>query len=192
MPTNFDIRDNTVAQNFTTFSGTDIVATFEDVEIGNLQGLSLSVNREVRPVFVMGNSNAVSYSKGKRGVAGSLIMTIFDRDAFFDIKEQRALYYAKKSDYTPGFSNFGAIQDAEAANILQLDLARPNYSDQIPPFTVSLVARNEFGSAMTMSIYGVHLISEGTGISIDENIQEAQLTFVAKDVDWWKPLKVQV
>jgi len=50
----FDVSTNDVAKTFTTFSGSDIKAVFGNVEIGNLQGLSLSVNREVRPVFVMG------------------------------------------------------------------------------------------------------------------------------------------
>jgi hypothetical protein len=39
-----------------------------------------------------------------------------------------------------------------------------------------------------MRVYGVHLVSEGTGISVDDNVQEAQFTFVATGVEWWKPL----
>lgn len=55
MPSVFNVNDNAEAQTFTTFSGSDIKIVFGNLEIGNLQGLSLSVNREVRPVFIMGN-----------------------------------------------------------------------------------------------------------------------------------------
>ena len=63
----------------TTFSGSDIKVVFGNVEVGNLQGISWSVNREVRPIFVCGEPNALSYSKNKRGVAGSMVLTCFDR-----------------------------------------------------------------------------------------------------------------
>jgi len=65
MPNVFDVSDNAEASTFTTFSGSDIKIVFGNIELGNLQGLSLSVNREVRPVFVMGNPDAISYSRGK-------------------------------------------------------------------------------------------------------------------------------
>jgi len=174
----FNVQSNELARTMTTFSGCDIKAYFENVEIGNLQGISLSVNREVRPVFVMGRVDVLSYSRGKRGVAGSLIMTILDRDALYDIKRQ-ALFAAKNEDVT---------QDSGLAEEISSELRHPNYSDQLPPFTITLVARNEFGNAMVMRIYGVHLVSEGTGMSVDDNVAEAQFTFVAQGVEWWKPL----
>lgn len=55
MPSVFNVSDNQEAATYTTFSGSDIKIVFGNIELGNLQGLSLSVNREVRPVFVMGN-----------------------------------------------------------------------------------------------------------------------------------------
>ncbi|MGD9697428.1 hypothetical protein [Acinetobacter sp.] len=174
--------EQSLSKTMTTFSGCDIKAYFENVEIGNLQGISLSVNREVRPVFTMGRTDVVSYSRGKRGVAGSLIMTVFDRDAFWDIKEV-ANYYAKHSDLKAG--------GGSAASITKIGGSlknHPNYSDQIPPFNITLVAQNEFGNAMVMRIYGVHLVSEGQGMSVDDNVAESQFTFVAHNVQWWAPL----
>ena len=58
----------------TTFSGSDIKVVFGNVEVGNLQGISWSVNREVRPIFVCGEPNALSYSKNKNTSDSSLII----------------------------------------------------------------------------------------------------------------------
>ena len=47
------------------------------------------------------------------------------------------------------------------------------YSDEIPPFDITLYGKNEFGKQMVMRIFDVTIISEGAGISIDDGIQEA-------------------
>lgn len=102
-----------------------------------------------------------------------MIFTMFDRQALYDIM-QNASYIKRPTDETPNnqtsnpefdFGGYGASQ--------------PYYSDQIPPFDVTLVGVNEFGNATVMKIFGVHLISEGTGISVDDTVQETQMTFVA-------------
>jgi len=178
----FDVTQNNEASTYTTFSGSDIKIVFGNYEIGNLQGLSLSVNREVRPVFVMGQPDAISYSRGKRGIAGSMIFTMFDRQALYDIM-QTASYIKRPTDMNR--SDNTAVADADWSDYSP---AQPYYSDQIPPFDVTLVGVNEFGNATVMKIFGVHLISEGTGISVDDTVQETQMTFVAKQVDWWKPV----
>jgi len=61
----FRVDGNELRKTLTSFSGCDIKVYFENLEIGNIQGISLSVNREVRPVFVMGRTDVVSYSRGK-------------------------------------------------------------------------------------------------------------------------------
>ena len=42
------------------------------------------------------------------------------------------------------------------------------YVDQIPPFDVVIVAANEYGKAATMRIYGIEILNEGSGFSIDD------------------------
>lgn len=42
------------SKSFTTFAGADIVCTFNNVVIGELQALTYSVTREKGPVYVMG------------------------------------------------------------------------------------------------------------------------------------------
>src|SRR4051812_49290018 len=72
-------------KTYTTFSGADIVATFNGTVIGTLAGITWSVTREKAPVFTMGSPNPRSFSRGKRGIAGSLIFMTFDRPALYNL-----------------------------------------------------------------------------------------------------------
>ena len=169
----------------TTFSGSDIKTVFGNVEIGNLQGISWSINREVRPIFVCGDPNALSYSKNKRGVAGSIVMTCFDRAALRDIMELSSVYRTDQS-FVPGATQ----QTSSSGSPFSDDEPRTAiYSDEIPPFDITLYGKNEFGKQMVMRIFDVTIISEGAGISIDDGIQEAQFTYVARHIDDWRSVE---
>ncbi len=57
--------------------------------------------------------------------------------------------------------------------------AAPWYSDQALPFDITLAGTNEQGAATAMKIFGVEILNEGSGISIDDAVTETQATFVA-------------
>lgn len=78
-------------RTFTSFSGADIVASFNGRIIGELQAISYSTAREVAPVYTMGSPDARSFSRGKRGISGHLVFVQFDRDALLE---------EMKKDYT--------------------------------------------------------------------------------------------
>ena len=61
--------------------------------------------------------------------------------------------------------------------------AQPWYSDQILPFDVTLAGTNEIGAATTMKIFGVEILNEGSGVSIDDAVTEMQATFVARFIE---------
>jgi len=63
------------------------------------------------------------------------------------------------------------------------ELAMPSYSDQILPFDITLSGANEYGAMCATKIFGVELLNEGTGISIDDAVTEASATFVARAVE---------
>lgn len=67
--------------SLTSFSGADLCVSFGKRIIGELQQISWAVQREKAPVFTLGSPNARSISRGKRGIAGSLVFAVFDRDA---------------------------------------------------------------------------------------------------------------
>jgi hypothetical protein len=59
-------------------------------------------------------------------------------------------------------------------------LAKPWYSDQILPFDITLAGASELGAATAMKIFGVEILNEGSGVSIDDAVTEMQATFVAR------------
>jgi hypothetical protein len=71
-------------RSYNSFSGVDIKATFGGTVIGELQGVSYSVTREKAPIYTMGSADPRSFSRGKRGIAGTLIFTVFDRSALIE------------------------------------------------------------------------------------------------------------
>jgi len=63
------------------------------------------------------------------------------------------------------------------------ELATPWYSVQILPFDITLTGANEYGAMCAARIFGVELLNEGTGISIDDAVTEGSATFVARAVE---------
>lgn len=68
----------------TSFSGADLVATFANKAIGELQQISWAIQRDKAPVFTCGSPDARSFSRGKRGIAGSMVFAVFDHDSLVE------------------------------------------------------------------------------------------------------------
>jgi len=193
-PSNFS---DVLTQTYNAHAGTDIIATLNGVVLGNLNGLSFSTTREKAPIYTLGNVDAVAFGRGKRGHAGSMIFTNFDRHALYDV--QRALkgtnqdlqYYAKGTDIPAGGRSVllgNQSYEGDLSFIQFVNKVDANYSDQIPPFTITLTGQNEYGSVSVMALLGVEYINEGSGISIDDIVTETQMTFVARAIQTWRPL----
>lgn len=71
-------------RRFTSFSGADIQAIFNGRVIGELQQITISVRREKGPVYTVGSANPRCFARGKRGIAGTMVFTQFDRDALIE------------------------------------------------------------------------------------------------------------
>lgn len=65
----------------TSFSGSDLVVTFANQVVGELQQISWGVQREKAPIFTLGSPDARSFSRGKRAIAGSMVFAVFDHDS---------------------------------------------------------------------------------------------------------------
>lgn len=70
-----------------------------------------------------------------------------------------------------------------------LQKATPVYADEIPPFDVTISFGNEYGQMARIVIYGVEILNEGTGFSIDNVTSEKACTFVARRVDTMRAVK---
>ena len=72
---------NAIAKGYNSFSGVDIKGVFANKVIAELQAISYSITREKAPLYTMGSADPRSFSRGKRGIAGTLIFLVFDRHA---------------------------------------------------------------------------------------------------------------
>ena len=188
-----DLRtDNTFEKygnTYTTFSGADIVATIGGVPVGSLSAITWSVTREKAPVFTLGSPNPRSFSRGKRGIAGSMMFTTFDRPALYSVIQNNV----DKEGFRIWTRDWNLLPNAGsniATNIASIDTSAgsgvssvlPYYADQIPPFDITITFANEYGQAAVRAIYGVELINEGSGVSMDDITIEESMTYVAREL----------
>jgi len=198
-------------KTYSTFSGCDIVAAFNGKVIGELQAITYSVSREKAPVYTMGSAEPRSFSRGKRGIAGTLVFTVFDRDALIEefkeklngtttgiqkFKAERDanndVNFTSVEDWDAQMSNYAEVGDQTGTNIGNtsslVSKYQAVYADEILPFDVTISFANEYGQRAVLTIYGVELLNEGSGYSIDSVTTEKAYTFVARKIDYMKSL----
>lgn len=202
-------------KTYTSFSGCDIVASFNGKIVGELQGITYSVSREKAPIYTMGSAEPRSFSRGKRGIAGSLVFTVFNRDALIEefkdklngenlgIQKFKANasnknylsieeWDAQMSEHT-GVA--GGVSDNGELSGTVKDLVgkyAPVYADEILPFDITITMANEYGQRAVLVVYGVELLNEGSGYSIDSVTTEKAYTFVARRVDYLRALDDEI
>lgn len=196
-------------KTYTSFSGCDIVCTFGGTVIGELQAITYSLQREKAPLYTMGSAEPRSFSRGKRGIAGTMVFTIFDRDALIaglkEHVEQEESFQRIGKDLnmeamtlddwdqkmtaraTNGVSGI-ASKSADQITRNVAEKAEIQYADEIPPFDVTISFANEYSQKAMLVIYGVEILNEGSGFSIDNVTSEKACTFVARKVDYMRPV----
>jgi len=177
-------------RTYTSFSGVDIVAYFDNERVAEIQGISYSITREKAPNYTMGSADPRSFSRGKRGIAGSMVFIIFDRNAFARVMN-KSLYVARTDENIVRQRMYGLppVPVDQVDNSVTALLATPIYADQVPPFDITLTGANEYGQLMTMGILGAEILNEGSGISIDDTVNEMAFTYVARGINQWAPVQ---
>lgn len=198
---------------YNSFSGIDIKAVFGNKPVGDLQAASYSVTREKAPIYTMGSPDPRSFSRCKRGIAGTLIFIVFDRHGLLHLMgpdQMNAKFLSDVDDLRPewqpnqnlhpdgrgiaGVGNnavgssttvFGAESPIESVSADQVP-ANPWFPDQIPPFDVTFAANNEYGASAKMAIFGLEILNEGSGFSIDDIVIEQQMTYIARTLSPWR------
>ncbi len=209
--------ESEIARSYNSFSGSDIRAQIGNIPFAEIQAISYSVTREKAPIYTMGSPDPRAFSRNKRGVAGSLVWINFDRHALLNIiYEASGVFVANVDDVRPEYNPASQQQISQTA-IFSSSLTRavpiplpttvdsaevpvnavsgfkqeatPWYSDQILPFDITLSGTNEIGAATTMKIFGVEILNEGMGVSIDDAVTEMQATWVARLVEPWSAVQ---
>lgn len=192
---------------FQSLSGTDIHAVFNDTIFGEIQMLSYKIDREKAPIYTMGSADPRSIARGKRIITGACVFITFDRDALLDTMNQAQA--ANKPSLNKGdvanieqnkkgqFSSTGVA--GGSLNTVANQSLRAGYQfnekhdallgDQLLPFNITLVGESEYGLVSQMVIYGVELMTEAGGVSIDDLALESQMSFIAKGIDKWRNIE---
>jgi hypothetical protein len=79
------VLESEVTRSYNSLSGSDIRAVIGYQQFAEIQAISYSVTREKAPIYTMGSPDPRSFSRNKRGCAGSLIWISFDRHALLNL-----------------------------------------------------------------------------------------------------------
>ena len=90
-----------LSRTYTSYSGVDIRVIINGAPAGSMQALSYAIQREKAPIYVMGSVDPVSYSRGKRGIAGTMISLMMDVHLIYSKSFDNELYYGDKDELRP-------------------------------------------------------------------------------------------
>lgn len=190
-------------KEFQSLSGTDIHAVFNDTIFGELQMVSYKVDREKAPVYTMGSADPRSIARGKRLITGSCVFVTFDRDALLSTmngddglanphlnKVELANMKRNNGDLTNSAGVAGGSVGLAGTGGIDYGFTQEHaaqLADQLLPFNITLVGSSEYGVSSTLTLFGVELMSEAGGVSIDDLVLEQQMSFIAKGIRKWTP-----
>jgi hypothetical protein len=144
------------------------------VKLFDIQTISIQSHREKFPVRTLGRVNAKSYTRGPRTLAGSMIFTLFNKHALWDLVEAGSAFYSSGVGIRGTDSGYPELDTVLV--------------DQLPPFDITLLASNELGDTSYAAIYGVEIVNDGRTISIQDIITESVMQFVCRDYEDLRPL----
>ena len=85
-------------------------------------------------------------------------------------------------------SNVVASSNADSITSKTAVTTTPYYDDEIPPFDVTVSFANELGQEAKIVIYGVEILNESNGFSMDTILSRKICTFVARGVEAMTPV----
>lgn len=156
---------NFISNYYKSFSGTDTLVFIllpgsNPVVLGSITTVSYSVYRTKQPVINLGRTNINGITRGSRIFAGTMIFTLINQHWLNELLESDNLKWLSK------------YQELKA--------------DELPLFDLMVVSANEYGSYVSMFLYGVDVTDEGQVISVEDLFTENTLSFVARDIQTFK------
>lgn len=159
------------------FSGTDMRVLIEPIfndgraknkQLIELTTLTVSVHREKSPVRAVGYINPKAFARGRRTIAGTMIVTQFTVDVMYRFLSGRV--------------------DPRDASKDSFFLK----ADQLPPFNMTLMFCDEYGHASYRRLLGVDVVTDGTVYSVNDMMTEQTITYMASDFTPLMPLRRSV
>lgn len=156
---------NFISNYYKSFSGTDTLVFIllpgsNPVVLGSITTVSYSAYRTKQPVINLGRTNINGITRGSRIFAGTMIFTLINQHWLNELLE------------TDNLKWLAQYQELKA--------------DELPLFDLMIVSANEYGSYVSMFLYGVDITDEGQVISVEDLFTENTLSFVARDIETFK------
>ena len=125
--------------------------------MGEVVLFSISSHRDKFPVSRLGRVLPIGFTAGRRTVAGTIGLVMWDRNSLRRLSER--LYRA--------FPQF---------------IAEP-HADELPPLDIALVFVNETGHVVSVTLYGVTILDEGVTLQMDDVRAVVTLSYMAVDYE---------
>jgi hypothetical protein len=133
-------------------------------QLVELTTITVSVHRVKSPAVACGYINAKGWARGRRTIAGTLVMTKFTTDVLYS------------------FLNSGAFTSDLSKDTTYMKV------DQLPPFNLTLLFADEYGNSSSQRLLGVELVTSGDVYSIQDMLSEQTVSYVAADFTPLMPL----
>jgi len=133
-------------------------------QLVELTTITVSVHRVKSPAVACGYINAKGWARGRRTIAGTLVMTKFTTDVLYS------------------FLNSGAFTSDLSKDTTYMKV------DQLPPFNLTLLFADEYGNTSSQRLLGVELVTSGDVYSIQDMLSEQTVSYVAADFTPLMPL----
>lgn len=108
-----------LSKTYTSYSGVDIRVVINGQQVGSMQALSYAIQREKAPIYVMGSVDPISYSRGKRGIAGTIISLLLDTHLLSSKVFENEKYLGRKNEMFPGYTGNGGTGELGALNSIK-------------------------------------------------------------------------
>lgn len=156
---------NFISNYYKSFSGTDTLVFIlmpgsNPVVLGSITTVSYSAYRTKQPVINLGRTNINGVTRGSRIFAGTMIFTLINQHWLNEL--------------------------LETDNLKWLNQYQELKADELPLFDLMIVSANEYGSYVSMFLYGVDITDEGQVVSVEDLFTENTLSFVARDIETFK------
>jgi hypothetical protein len=128
-----------------------------------LTTLTVSVHRVKSPVAAAGFINTKGFSRGRRTIAGTLVMTKFTTEVLLRFLEADIITDKSKDGH-----------------YLKVD--------QLPPFNLTILFADEWGHASYQRLLRVEFVTDGSVYSIQDMLTEQTISYMAADFTPLLPL----
>lgn len=157
-----------------TFSGGDVeIAVLlpgeAPIVLGEASTISYSALRDVQELRTIGRISVKGITRGGRRVAGSLILTVFDRHTILSMRKT-----------LKGVQSSGPLAKNDMYDRMK--------TDELPCFDIIINMANEYGNAAYLVIYGVTVFQDGQVISVEDAYSENVWEYIARDIQLLRPI----